>query len=389
MFTSGALPPGGTAISCEVGASSMIITDDRAVKAKSTLYPKIGKLSDFLYNCKKLAPETRTIPIVGTVKLHGAHVDWVIFHDDSIRVQSCNMLELRVQNDNYGFAAFSNPIHSVILRLKEGIVRRYTQLNPNVSLEPDHPVIISGEWCGQGVQKGMAISQLPRHFVIISIRINDVWVSETDYSDIHDEANGIYHVGKAGCYRIDLDTEDINSSEAAIQAMVADVERTCPYSLIRGVKGPGEGIVWKARDHMDNPDMWFKYKGDSTAVSHAWKNVKLPEAAVAASNPEQEYNFANSVVTERRLEQGLEYLAEIGTARKDGLGRFLAWVQKDVFVEEKIEMGARGIRQGKLKPAIRSIAKAWYDKKLIEDLRGEEERNKLEKITEGMKNMAA
>ncbi|KAL8772008.1 MAG: hypothetical protein Q9209_002673 [Squamulea sp. 1 TL-2023] len=388
-MSTGTLPPSQTVIRCEAGALTIIITDVRTAEVKSTLYPKIGKLSDFLYKCKMLAPETRTIPITGTVKLHGAHVDWVISHNNSIRVQSRNMLELTVQNDNYGFAAFSQPIHNVILTLREDIVRRYTQLRPDLAIDPDYPVIIAGEWCGQGVQKGMAVSQLPRHFVIISIRINDVWVSETDYSDIHDEANGIYHIGKAGCYQLDLDSEDINSSEAAIQAIVTNVERTCPYGLVRGVTGPGEGIVWKARDHMDNPDMWFKYKGDSIAVSHDWKNVKLPEVAVAASNPEREYNFAKSVVTERRLEQGLEYLAEIGTARKDGLGKFLAWVQKDVLVEEKIEMGARGIGQGKLKPAIRSIAKAWYNKKLIEDFREEEERNKMEKITEGMKNMAA
>ncbi|KAL8921089.1 MAG: hypothetical protein Q9172_004211 [Xanthocarpia lactea] len=372
MSTSGMLASVEKVISSAASTPAVLITDARTIHATSTLYPKIGKLSDFIHKCKKLAPETRIVPIVGTIKLHGAHVDWVISRDDSIRAQSRNVLELTLGKDNYGFAAFSNPIQNVILRLRDDIVRRYQQLNPNRTVDLDHPVIISGEWCGLGVQKGVAISQLPRHFVIISIRVNDTWVSETEYADIYNEANGIYHVAKAGSYRVDFDMEDVDSSEAAIQAMVADVETTCPYGLSRSVTGRGEGIVWKARYHMENPDMWFKYKGDSTAVSHEWKNVKLSEAAVAVDNREREYNFAMSVVTERRLEQGLEYLAETGAPRKDGLGKFLAWITNDILVEEMREMTEGKIGQGKLKVVIRSIAKTWYKKKLIEDLEQEE-----------------
>lgn len=393
MSTSSATShPVDAVISCVAATSTVVITDGRTVAEKSTLYPKISKLSDFLYMCKKIAPEARIIPIVGTVKLHGAHVDWVISRDNSIRVQSRNMLKLAVGNDNYGFAAFSQPIRDVILRLKENLIRRYVQLNPDLTVDPDHPVIISGEWCGQGVQKGVAVSQLPRHFVIISIRINDTWVSETDYADIHDEVSGIYHIGKAGSYQLDLDTQDIDPSEAAIQAIVTDVEKACPYGLTRNAMGRGEGLVWKARDHMDNPKMWFKYKGDSTAVSHKWKNVKDSErvqgskTAGAADDREEEYKFAALAVTERRLEQGLEYLAETGTARKCGMGKFLGWVTNDIFVEEKREMIEMNIGPGRLKPAIRSIAKAWYERKLMEDM--EEGKDELGTVAEKLKNIA-
>ncbi|KAI4220019.1 MAG: hypothetical protein L6R36_007924 [Xanthoria steineri] len=379
-------------MSCAAGESTVVITDARTVAEKSTLYPKISKLSDFLYTCKRIAPETRIIPVVGTVKLHGAHVDWVISRNNSIRVQSRNMLELAVGNDNYGFAAFSQLIRDVILRLKENLIRRYVQLNPDLTVDPDHPVIISGEWCGQGVQKGVAVSQLPRHFVIISIRINDTWVSETDYADIDEEVSGIYHIGKAGCYQLDLDTQDIGPSEAAIQAIVTDVDKTCPYGLTRHVTGRGEGIVWKACNHMDDPKMWFKYKGDSTAVSHKWKKVEDSErvqgtlSAGAAVDREGEYKFAVLAVTERRLEQGLEYLAETGTARKGGLGKFLGWVTNDIFVEEKREMIEKNIAPGRLKPAIKSIAKGWYERKLMEDM--EEGKDELGTVAEKMKNIA-
>ncbi|KAL8681515.1 MAG: hypothetical protein Q9186_002401 [Xanthomendoza sp. 1 TL-2023] len=377
---------------CEAANCSQVSTAIAKEKAEtngtttSTLYPKIGKLSDFIYRCKKEAPETRIVPLLGTVKLHGAHVDWVVSRDNTIRIQSRNMRELSVKNDNYGFAAFSEPIFDVIIRLKDDLVRRYTELNPNIPVDLDHPIIISGEWCGQGVQKGMAISQLPRHFVIISIRINDTWVSETEYHNVRYEAEGIYHIRKAGCHQLDLNLDDINSTEAAIQALVTEVEETCPYGLTRGVTGRGEGIVWKARDHVENPEMWFKYRGDSTALYHEWVNTKKVQRRPAAdikNNGERECSFAVTVVTERRLEQGLEFLAETGVKRdKAALGTFLAWVRNDVMVEEQREIEEKDIPQGRLKSAITSIAKTWYNRRLIEA--PEKAKADIEEITKRM-----
>ncbi|KAL8811593.1 MAG: hypothetical protein Q9200_001684 [Gallowayella weberi] len=382
-------PPYGAVDGPRFGTSVAKETAETTRTTTSTLYPKIGKFSNFIYKCQKEAPETRIVPLVGTVKLHGAHVDWVISQDDTIRIQSRNMLELSLKSDNYGFAAFSEPISNVIIRLKDDMVRRYTELNPNVPVDLDHPIIISGEWCGQGVQKGMAISQLPRHFVIISIRINNTWVPETKYHNIDNEEEGIYHIRKAGCHQLDLDLDDVNFTEAAIQAIVTKVEETCPYGLTRGVKGRGEGIVWKARDHIENPEMWFKYRGDSTALCHEWvggKKTQSRTAAVTRDNRGHEYDFAVTVVTERRLEQGLEFLAETGVQMdKAGLGTFLAWVRDDVMVEERREIEEKHISLQRLKQAITSIAKTWYNKKLIEA--SEKRKADMEEITEGMKKI--
>ncbi|KAL8737527.1 MAG: hypothetical protein Q9181_001579 [Wetmoreana brouardii] len=337
---------------------------DATDNPKSTLYPKIGKLSDFLHKFKHVALSTRITPIVGHVKLHGAHADWVISTDDTIRVQSRNVLELSASNDIYGLAAFTAPRNTVILRLRDEIMRRYWKLNPNVPDDARYPITIAGEWCGRGIQKGMAISQLPRHFVIISIRVNNVWVAEGNYSDICDEANGIFHISKAPSYRLDLNMDDIDGSEAAIQTFVTDVEQTCPYGLARGVLGRGEGIVWKAVDYVQDPELWFKYKADSTAVSHSWR---LPAAAVAPNNRQREDNFAAAVVTNQRLEQGWEYLKEIGVTRDEaGVGKFLAWITNDIFVEEEREMKEKDISRGKLKPDIKRIAAPWYKTRLTE-----------------------
>lgn len=358
-------------------------TAETTSKPMSTLFPKIGKLSDFIHRFKKLAPETRIIPLTGSVKLHGAHADWVVSSDDTIRVQSRNLLELSSTNDIYELFAFTTTLHTAITRLRDDILRRFNQLNPPEPINSDFPVIISGEWCGQGIQKGVAISQLPKHFVIISICINGVWVDEKEYADICNEADGIYNIGKAPCYRLDFNMDDIECSELAVQAFVNDIEQTCPYGLARGVEGPGEGIVWKAIGYERDPEMWFKYKAESHAVIHS---AKLPATAVAPENREREDNFATAVVTERRLQQGWEYLGEIGATRdKAAMGRFVAWITNDVLTEGE-EMARKKISKGKLRPSIKSIAGAWYKKRLSEIAEGD--KTEMEAITEMVKSMA-
>ncbi|KAI4105458.1 MAG: hypothetical protein L6R37_002721 [Teloschistes peruensis] len=358
-------------------------TASSASKARSTLYPNIGKFRDFLHNFGLTLPSTRIVPLIGSVKLHGAHADWVISSDDIIRVQSRNFLDVPSTKDPSGLVAFTTPIRTNILRLRDDILRRYTKSNPEVCPDPKHSVIIAGEWCGRGIQKGMAISQLPRHFVIISIYVNDAWVPESEHADLKDEAHGIYSVGMTGFYRLDLNLDNIDDSEAAIQALVTNVERLCPYGLMRGVTGKGEGIVWKALDHAQSPELWFKYKGDSTAVSYSWK----PSAtAVAAANPQREDNFATAVVTAQRLEQGWEYLKETDVPRNEaGMGKFLAWITNDIFTEEIQEMKEKIISKGKLKPAIKAIAAPWYKKRLTETI--QEDKTQTDRVSDMMENL--
>ncbi|KAI4289923.1 MAG: hypothetical protein L6R35_000796 [Caloplaca aegaea] len=352
-------------------------------KRSSTLFPKIGKISDFLYNLKQVAPQASAVRIVGTVKLHGAHADWVVVNDDTIRVQSRNVLDLSSTRDNYGLFAFTSSLHIAIRRLRDKISSRYQQLNPGLTIDSAFPVIISGEWCGKGIQKGMALSKLEKHFVIISIRVNDEWVDDTEYADIHDEANGIYNVSKAGRYRLDYDLDAPETSDVTIQNWVSDIEHLCPYGASRGVQGRGEGIVWKAANDIDNPALWFKSKAMSHTISNS---SKLPNAAVAPGNRQRAENFAMAVVTGPRLEQGWEFLKETGVIRDlAATSKFVAWITNDILVEEEKEMSQKDIPKCKLKPAIKAIAEVWYKENLTKA--AEEDDAEYEAMAEKMKSL--
>ena len=333
-----------------------------AAKSESTLYPKIRKLSDLIHRIKQKTPDRTKIPIIGSIKLHGAHVD-LVFFADAFRIQSRNVLELTPSNDLHGVEAFMSPIHESIVQLRMKILQRYNQLNPNNVIDLDLPIIIAGEWCGMGIQKKMAISKLPRFFVIISIRVNGSWVPEQDYADISDEQNRIYNIGKVGFYELVVNMENIDTSEAEIQNLVTKVERQCPFGQALGAEGRGEGIVWKAVGHFEDPEMWFKYKGDSQAVSHSWK---LDATAATSDNRVREESFAKTVVTEPRMQQGWDYLRETGVRReKAAMGAFLAWVTNNIFEEEKREMAEMGFSKAKLRPVIKAIARPWFEAELV------------------------
>jgi len=341
----------------------------------STLYPKIHKPSDFVYAAKLLTPPPLTLSLVGTTKLHGTHADIVLTSSLSssteIRLQSRNQTSLAPgKNDNSGFAAFALPLRAQILELGRRIVARYEALNPGVVVEisEESPLVIAGEWCGKGIQKGVALTQLERCFVIVSLWVNGGWVLDENYKGVCDEAVGVYNISRAGYFHFSFDLEDADGSERAVQALADKVERACPFARTFGIEGMGEGIVWKAREYCGDPAFWFKTKGDALAVS---QSNKVPPSAVAMENRHRAENFAKAVVTENRLMQGWEYMGEMGMERGlKGMGGFLGWVVQDCLAEEEGEMRKVGISKTVLKPAIVGIAKGWFERKVAGEARG-------------------
>jgi hypothetical protein len=236
----------------------------------STLFPKVtGKCDEFVFNIERLRSlsesfsKLETISLVGTVKLHGAHADIVIQSDNTITIQSRNQPRLSVENnkDVNGVAAFLLPQRDTILDLKARIFARFLELNPGEKVDAC-PLIIAGEWIGPGIQKKVAINELPaKVFVIISININDTWQDDELFADIHIDEKGIYNISRAGFFRHTLLLNDIESSLKSLQPMTDAVEKECPFAKTFGITGRGEGIVWKALQPSKDTNFWLKVKG--------------------------------------------------------------------------------------------------------------------------------
>ncbi|KAK4965653.1 hypothetical protein LTR66_012101 [Elasticomyces elasticus] len=340
--------------------------------SESTLYPKIGRYDAVIKNILHLhgsqdgniAPPT-SVHLAGTVKLHGAHADIVVEADNRIRLQSRNIENLDINNDNYGFGRHMLPRQDALLKLKDRFLARYAELHLSLRLSASKPVIIAGEWIGHGIQKEVAIAQLTPRFVIVSAWVHGTWVPDQDYADIEDPDAGIYNISRGGVFEATLTLSDPIADIARIQTMVDAVERHCPFALSFGVSGTGEGIVWKVQDapYQGNASYWFKSKGHLHAVSNIPTMRK--ELVGAAGKKESAALFAAAVVTETRLMQGLDYLEEMGVESNErGIGVFLKWMTADCLAEEKDALKEADVEVRMTKTEIIRVARVWYLKRI-------------------------
>ena len=86
------------------------------------------------------------------------------------------------------------------------------------------------------------------------------------------------------------------------------VEQECPVAKKLGISGIGEGVVWtNITEHpmLENTHLFFKVKGQEHSVSHV-----TSLAMVDTEKVKNIAEFIETVVTENRLKQGLEYLKE-------------------------------------------------------------------------------
>ncbi len=243
-------------------------------------------------------------------------------------------------------------------------MKRWGELNPGSSCEEgEGEVIVAGEWCGAGIQKGVAINKLARMFVVVSICVKGTWVDDRAYADIvvaGDEEVGIFHVAKGGWFECVVDLGDVRGGEREMEEVTEEVVRCCPFAKKGfGVEGVGEGIVWKVKGWEGDARFWCKSKGERWAVSFSHK------LGGSGGEGEKMGEFAKAVVTEGRLEQGWGELGEKERAAK-GFGRFLKWLEKDVLAEEGLEMERLGIGQAGLGQAIAGVAKPWFWRRVEE-----------------------
>lgn len=342
-----------------------------AVPNPSTLYPKITQhVSEVVKSLHELhrglasaekVMVLEPIPLVGSVKLHGTHADILVYSDDRIILQSKNVTNITIASDNQGFAAAMADKTSAILEIRNQYLVRWKLLNPNTPLDAQHPVLIAGEWIGTNIQKDVAISQLSRRFVIVSVSINNSWVRDTQYSSIEAPASSIHNISHGGTFNATLYLNDIACTLSEVESLAEAVATACPFAASFDIQGEGEGIVWKpVPPHLNsNAALWFKTKGGRFKPTFAHTSKSVPA-------DQQEKRDAGDTLaaiwcTEARLQQGWDFLEEVSVPRDmKGLGRYLKWIQSDIITEEKGYVEENGVDEGMLRISIAKIAKVWY-----------------------------
>lgn len=298
------------------------------------------------------------INFTGTVKLHGSNGGVRIMNGD-VRPQSReNMLSM--QTDNFGFYAFCHPLFDTFRELANKIGH--------------NDITIYGEWCGTGIQKNVALAQLPKHFVIVNawvskggdegqyIGINAITdkLTEDDIKSLN--SMGIWFINQIPTYDITIDFHDPQKAADEITELTLAVEQECPWGKFRGVSGIGEGIVWVATHTPYDTRVWFKSKG----VLHKGAGDKADKVAKKLyATPEQvegTNRLLDLILPEWRLEQGYNYVVDaVGTPTSRDTGTFLKWIHADVLKEETDRITANGLTWKDVVGHVSKRAKAYFE----------------------------
>ena len=315
----------------------------------------------------------------GTVKLHGTNASVVVNEDGDFYAQSRSNV-ITPQDDNNGFATYVHGQAEVSAFLK-----RFAALTRASYFSRDYVtpfkclIAIYGEWCGGSIQKGVALSQLPKQFVIFSVKLisvedegvepKHIWLMPWEVESIYDATavtNGstVKCIEKYRTFQVTVDMANPAEAQNKLVELTTAVEACCPFGLAHNVTGVGEGIVWTCVGGEFDPalrisDLVFKVKGEK----HSDTKVKTV-APVDIERLNSVNELATAMATDHRLEKGVAYLQETLHVEDvfdvRNLGGFLKWVNTDIAKEETDTIEGNGFEVKEVVKAVSNIAKAWF-----------------------------
>jgi hypothetical protein len=368
-----------------------------SIEQSRQVLPKIIRDAQFTH----IDAETKTpcyntsapLPVLefrGSVKLHGSNAAIVqTVSSGNIHFQSRERI-LSVENDLIGFCVHMSEQEKAVTSIFESLSRglKHSGDASEQSGKEPETIAVFGEWCGMGIQKGVALSQLQKMLVIFAVKVvyrgEDTlaeWVDMSKLAEVKDEQARIFNIMQFPTYSIIIDfnkTESLAEATKKMDEMTLAVEKECPVGKHFGVSGTGEGIVWQAVQSPSLPvfkagrytdsRFWFKTKG----VKHVSYKKSEPASKPSAS-PEvvaKMDSFVELVLTPGRLQQGLQVLERemLLPIEMKSVGAFIKWVNGDVMKEEYDRIEETGIDKKALPGPISAAAKKWYINKL-EDLK--------------------
>jgi hypothetical protein len=314
------------------------------------VWPSIELLHNVVRTLAHLHEQGSPLPAIeyrAKVKLHGSNCA-VQITAGGIVAQSRTSL-LTPEADFKGFAAWAHRHAAYFQTLARDLV-------------------VFGEWCGPGVEKGMAISAAPsKQFVVFAAQLAGAITFEPDEvralvpaDGAPAELNVLPWEGEA--IRIDFGARAaLEAAAEHLNQRVAEVEREDPWvKRALGISGLGEGLVFypvsvdgaPPRDSEHLAQLMFKAKGEKHRTAGTRTAVTVDAAVVASVD-----DFVALMVTESRLAQGL---AAVGGRDPKLTGRFLDWIAADVRKESAAELDVSGLTFAQVDKAIRVRARTWF-----------------------------
>jgi hypothetical protein len=294
-----------------------------------------------------------TIDFLGTVKLHGTNAG-VRVTETKVQAQGRTRI-LDIQGDNFGFAFYVSTRNDIFRNLKDTILPYSTD------------VTFFGEWIGPGIQKAVAVSELPsKQFVIFSVydADEDTIYPISDIPNLQDaealmlpllNEQSIYFISQVDNYLVSVDFKNPEAAALEIERMTLLVEQECPWGKKFGIIGTGEGIVWTAVN-LDYR-LWFKSKG----LKHKKVPKDKPKVEVDPVRVEGINKLVEAILPEWRLEQGFSFLRENGhDLSVHSTGKYLKWICQDIIKEETDVIAANGFEWRDVVGHVNAKARTYF-----------------------------
>ncbi len=213
-------------------------------------YPSTGAFRNAIHNLKSaltfigvdnnnqaIYDTTKELPLVdfvGTIKVHGTNASLIMFEDQTIYCQSKERL-LSFGYDNAGF--WEAMQHTETKELFDKVKSIYLKINKT---EPEYPIIIAGEYAGKGIQKGVAVSEVDKFFMIFGVKVGNLWLPIEDCR-ISKPEDRIFHALDFPSFEV---TIDLNNQENNSVQLIVYLEKGLFGSLrmLLGVITRGIGL---------------------------------------------------------------------------------------------------------------------------------------------------
>lgn len=310
-------------------------------------------------NDEPIYDESRELPVIkyhGTVKLHGTNAGIIFIYNELINEYEFYTQKregiVTPQHDNYGFSAFINtkPVKDLLYKIP---FSKYT--------DEDKPIIkVYGEWIGQKIQKGVAISELSKRMVIFGVKVNNIFIDNEDLKNVKLPNHYIYNILDYKTFEVEVDFNNPKEAAEEIEKMVDEVEKECPVGKAFGVTGIGEGIVFKPINKgWFGSDFMFKAKGEKH--SNVGSKNKKNKVEISPEVLKNINNLVDNIVPEWRLEQGVDHLKENNKSITiESMGIYLKWVFNDTISEELDTIMANGFEPKQISKYISTKARNWF-----------------------------
>lgn len=253
------------------------------------------------------------------------------------------------------YSEYEQPLLETVITKIDNTFKPNVKTKYDIQVEGNHNYFSNNMLVhNSGIQKGVAVSEVDKFFMIFGIKIGNLWLPIEDYH-INKPEDRIFHALDFPSFEVTIDLNDPAAIQNTLITFTESVENECPVGKQLGAVDCliGEGIVWKPKTTpwCDNSDYWFKVKGEKHSSS---KVKKLASVDVEKLNSIKD--FVDYAVTESRLQQGL---TEIGLDMKK-MGEFIKWISQDVFKEESDTMKENNLEMKDIGKELSNKARKWY-----------------------------